>query len=719
MSLAASMRRSRRLLGSLAALLLVLGPAAWQSACTADTKALQPPLAERIPRELTIHGQTRVDDYYWLNERANPKVIEYLEAENAYAKAAMARTEALQDKLYAEMVGRMKPADRSVPVLDNGYHYYSRYEEGKDYPIHCRKKESLDAPEEILIDANVLSQGYGYFDIADLSASDDNRLLAYGVDTVSRRQYTIRFKDLGTGAELPDTILMTTGSAAWSADASTVFYTRIDETTLRPFRVMRHVLGTPVESDREVFRETDETFTVEAYRSRSRKYIMIAAQHTLSSEYRFLDAAAPDGEFRILQPRERGLEYQADHLGDKFYILTNLNARNFRLMAAPESELAKESWKEVIPHREDVFLEGFTAFTDYLVLAERKNGLTGIRVMRWDKTGDHKVDFGEETYAASIGANPGVDGSLLRFNYESLTTPPSTFEYDMKARTRTLLKQEEVLGGFSAESYRAERLYATARDGVKVPISLVYRQGLEKTGAAPLLLYGYGSYGASTDPGFNAARLSLLDRGFIYAIAHIRGGQEMGRAWYEDGKLLKKKNTFTDFIDCAEHLVAQKYASPDRLFAQGGSAGGLLMGAVVNMRPDLFKGIIAAVPFVDVITTMLDTSIPLTTGEFDEWGNPAEKEYYDYMLSYSPYDQIEVKNYPALLVTTGLHDSQVQYFEPAKWVAKLRALKTDRNPLIFHVNMEGGHGGVSGRFRRLKETALQYAFLIDLAGIRE
>lgn len=686
----------------------------------ADSSSLpKPPVAEKIKKELTIHGHTRVDYYYWLKERDNPRVIAYLQAENEYLKAAMKHTEKLQEKLYAEMVGRLKQTDMSVPYRSEGYYYYTRYEEGKEYPYYCRKRGSLEAEEEIMLNVPEMAEGQAYFQVSGLSVSPDNKILAYGVDTVSRRLYTIYFKDLATGQILPDRLANTTGYAAWANDKKTVFYTVKDETTLRPYRIFKHVLGSDPKEDVEIYREEDETFNASVFKTKSKKYLMIASTSTLSDEYRFLDAGNPEGKFKVIQPRERGLEYSVDHFGDRFYIRTNLNAKNFKLVSTPVNRTTKENWVDVIPHREDVLLQQFEIFRDFLVVNERKNGLTNLRIIRWKDRAEHYLDFGEETYAAYISVNPEFDTDLLRYGYTSLTTPNSTFDYNMKTREKILLKQEEVLGGFDPNNYQAERLYATAANGVKIPISLVYRKGLEKNGKNPLLLYGYGSYGASTDPSFSSARLSLLDRGFVYAIAHIRGGQELGRDWYEAGKLLQKKNTFTDFIACAEHLIAEKFTSPDKLFAMGGSAGGLLMGAVVNMRPDLFKGVIAAVPFVDVITTMLDTSIPLTTSEFDEWGNPADKEYYDYMLSYSPYDNVEAKAYPAMLVTTGLHDSQVQYWEPAKWVAKLRELKTDNNPLLLYTNMEAGHGGASGRFRRLKETALQYAFLLDLAGIKE
>ncbi len=701
----------------LAAAFLLSAAACKPSAVRTD--GLQPPKAEIVPKALTLHGHTRVDDYYWLNERENPKVLQYLEAENAYARAVLKPLEPLEQKLYGELVGRIKQTDLSVPYREDGYYYYARYEEGKDYPVYCRKKGSLEGAEEVLLNVNEMAQGHGYYSVGGLEVSPDNRMLSYGVDTVSRRKYSLRFKDLATGETLPDEIANTTGAAAWAGDNKTVFYTQIDDTTLRPQKIFRHVLGTPAETDVLIFHEADETFTVEAYTTKSKRFIFIASSHTLSNEYRFIPADKPTAEFTIFQPRERDLEYGVDHYGDKFYVRTNMGAKNFRLMTASLDRTGKADWVELVPHRDDVFLEGFELFKGALVLEERRKGLLQIRIMPWDKSPEHYLDFGEATYTAGTTTNREFDTDWVRYAYTSLTTPMSTFDYNMVTREKKLMKQEEVLGGFDRENYQAERLYAPARDGVEVPVSLVYRKGFVKDGKAPCLLYGYGSYGASMDAYFDSNRLSLLDRGFVYAIAHIRGGQELGRAWYEDGKLLKKKNTFTDFIDCAEYLVAQKFTAPARLFAEGASAGGLLMGAVVTMRPDLFKGALVGVPFVDVITTMLDTSIPLTTGEFDEWGNPAVKEYYDYMLTYSPYDRVEAKAYPAMLVTTGWQDSQVQYFEPAKWVAKLRAMKTDTNPLLLWTNMEAGHGGVSGRFRGLKQTAMEYAFVLDLAGIKE
>jgi len=687
--------------------------------CKMATEMPEPPVAEKIPKELTIHGDTRVDDYYWLNERENPEVIAYLTAENAYKDAVMKQTESFQKKLYDEIVGRIKKTDMSVPSKESGYYYYSRYEEGGEYRIYCRRKGTMEAEEEILLNVNEMAKGHAYYSVAGYSVSSNNNLIAFGVDTVSRRKYTIHFKNLKTGEILPDKIPITSGRAAWANDNKTVFYILKDEETLRSYKIMKHVLGTDTSSDKEVFEEKDVTFSTYVYKSKSKKYLIIASSHTLSDEYRFLDADQPNGKFKIIQPREKDLLYGVDHYKDKFYIRTNYKAKNFRLMATPVNKTTKGNWKEVIPHRKDVLLQDFDIFEDFLVVNERKNGLPNLRIMRWDKKGEHYLDFGEETYSAYIAYNPEFDTDVLRYGYTSMTTPRSVFDYNMNTKEKTLLKQQEVVGDFDSNNYHAERLYATARDGTKVPISLVYRKGLEKNGDNPLLLYGYGSYGSTMNASFSSVRLSLLDRGFVYAIAHIRGGQEMGRYWYDEGKLLKKKNTFTDFIDCAEHLIAEKFTNPDMLFAQGGSAGGLLMGAIVNMRPDLFKGVIAAVPFVDVITTMLDPNIPLTTGEFDEWGDPNKKEYYDYMLSYSPYDNVEAKDYPVMLVTTGLHDSQVQYFEPAKWVAKLRSLKTDNNILLLDTDMESGHGGASGRFRRYKRTALQYAFFLDQVGIKK
>ena len=682
-------------------------------------KDIQPPDAKKQPKELTIHGDTRTDNYYWLNQRDNQEVIDYLKAENEYTEAVMKPTEDLQEALFQEMKGRIKEDDQSVPYLKNGYYYYSRYEEGKQYPIHCRKKGSLEAEEEIMLDVNQMAEGYSFYRVAGLSVSPNNKLLAYGVDTVSRRKYTIYVKNLETGAIYEDAIPMTAGRAVWANDNQTLFYTQKQEGTLRSHKIFSHVLGTSSEKDREVFHEEDETFNTTVYKSKSERYIMIASTSTMSDEYRYLDADQPDGGFRIVQPRERGLEYSVSHFGDNFYMVTNWNARNFRLMKAPVGNSRKENWEEVIPHRENVLLDGIEIFSDYLVVDERKDGLTRLRVIPWKGGEEYYIDFEEEVYAAYISNNPDFDSKKLRFTYSSMTTPNSTYDYNMKTRERELMKRDEVLGDFDPGNYEAKRLWAEAEDGEKIPISMVYRKGVEQNSSNPTLLYGYGSYGYTRDAGFSSTRLSLLDRGFIYAIAHVRGSQYLGRQWYEDGKLLNKRNTFTDFNDCAEHLIKEGYTSPDHLYAMGGSAGGLLMGAIVNMQPELYNGVVAAVPFVDVVTTMLDESIPLTTGEFDEWGNPKEEKYYEYMLSYSPYDNVKEQEYPNMLVTTGLHDSQVQYWEPAKWVAKLRDHKTGDNLLLLHTNMEAGHGGASGRYEALREIAREYAFFFFLEGIEE
>jgi oligopeptidase B len=654
-----------------------------------------------------------------MNQRDNPEVIAYLEAENRYKEAIMAHTDGLQEKLFQEIVGRIKHTDMSVPTKDQGYYRYTRYEGDGEYPIYCRKKGSLDAEEEIVLNVNEMAEGHAYYSVSGYSTSMNNNLIGYGVDTISRRLYTLYFMDMTTRKLFDEKIPNTSGRAAWANDNKTVFYMLKDTTTLRSHKVMKHVVGTPVSEDIEIYIEEDDTFSTSVYKTKSKKYLIISSTHTLYSEYRFLDADNPDGRFQVIQPREMNHEYDVSHFQDKFYIWTNWNAKNYRLMETPVDKTTKENWKEVIPHRKDVYLQDIEIFKKYLVVEERKDGLRQIRVIKWDDRSEYYLQFDEEAYAAYVSSNPEFDTNLLRFSYTSLTTPDTTYDFNMDNKEKVLLKQEEVVGGFDPDNYMTERHFATARDGTKIPISLVYKKGLEKDGNNPLLLSGYGSYGSSRDPSFSSVRLSLLDRGFVYAIAHIRGGAEFGYYWYEEGKKFNKKNTFTDFIDCAEYLNEHKFTNPDKLFAIGGSAGGLLMGAITNMRPDLWKGILAGVPWVDVITTMLDPSIPLTSGEWDEWGDPRKKDFYDYMLSYSPYDNVEAKDYPAMLVTTGYHDSQVQYFEPAKWVAKLRALKTDNNPLVFHINMEGGHGGVSGRFRRHRETALEYAFMIDLAGIKE
>jgi oligopeptidase B len=686
------------------------------NACKKENKPM-PPVAKKVPHEMTEHGNKRVDNYFWMNQRENPEVIAYLNAENTYTNAVMKHTEALQDKLYNEIKSKIKQDDQSVPFPDNNYYYYSRTVPEKEYSLYCRKKGSLSATEEIMLDVNAMAEGHSYFQVGGAEVSPDNKILAYSIDTVSRRNYTIFFKNLETGVILPDNIPLTSGQMVWANDNKTVFYGLKNDVTLRPEKIRKHVLGTPATDDKDVFFENDETFNVSVFKTKSKKFLMIASESTLTTEFRFLDASDPDGEFRILQTRTHGLEYSADHFGDYFFIRTNLDATNFRLMKTPVSKTAKENWKEVIGHRDDAYLSGFDLFKDFLVVSERSNGLNKLRVIPWSGGEQYYIPFEEEVYTTQPGDNAEMNTDVLRFVYTSLTTPASTYDFNMKTKERIFLKQTEVLGGFDKNNYETRREYATAGDGTKIPVTLVYKKGLQKNGQNPALLYGYGSYGITMDPTFRMTILPLLDRGFVYAIAQIRGEQFYGRKWYEDGKLLKKKNTFTDFNDCAKYLIDQGYTNPQKLFAKGGSAGGLLMGAVINLHPEYYRGVIANVPFVDVVTTMLDESIPLTTGEFDEWGNPKIKEYYDYMLSYSPYDNVEAKNYPALLVTTGLHDSQVQYFEPSKWVAKLRELKTDKNPLIFHINMEYGHGGASGRFKYIKDLALEYAFIFDLLGI--
>ena len=682
-------------------------------------KKMQPPVAAKKPHVLEKHNHKRTDEYYWLRERENPEVIQYLKDENAYLAAAMAHTKGLQETLQNEFKTRIKQTDTSVPYRKDGYWYYSRTIEGKNYPVICRRKGSMEAPEEILIDGNKEAEGTKFFSLGAVDVSPNGQLLAWGSDTVGRRFYTVRFRDLATGKELPDVLKDVTASLEWANDNKTVFYAKQDPQTLRSYRVYRHVLGADPAADELIYEEKDVEFSVAVGKSRSKKYIFLRSNQTLSNEYRYIDADNPASAPVLFSPRARNHEYDIDHFGDRFYILTNLNARNFRLMSTPVANTAQSAWTEVIPHREDTLLAGMTIFKNFLLLTERRNALVHLRIRPWSGAGEHYIDFGEPAYAAGVGQNEEYDTDIVRYRYSSLTTPNSVYDYNTVTKARTLLKRDEVLGGFDQNNYVTERLWATAHDGVKIPVSLVYRKGAAPKTGRPLFQYGYGSYGNSTDANFNPFVISLLDRGFVYAIAHIRGGQEMGRQWYEDGKLMKKKNTFRDFISVTEHLVKTGYADPKRVYAMGGSAGGLLMGAVMNMRPDLYHGMIAAVPFVDVVTTMLDDSIPLTTFEYDEWGNPNQQAFYEYMLSYSPYDQVEKKAYPNLLVTTGLHDSQVQYWEPAKWVARLRAMKTDKNLLLMHTNLDAGHGGASARYQRYEEIARMYAFVLDLAGVKK
>lgn len=678
---------------------------------------LRPPICEQKPHRLEIHNDVRIDNYYWLNDRENPEVINHLNAENEYTDKVMAPLAEFQENLFQEMKGRIKEQDESVPYRKNGYWYYTRVEEGQEYPLYCRKKGSLEAEEEIMLDVNQLAEGFAYYAVGGLAVSPNNEILAYGVDTISRRIYTIHFKNLSTGETYDKTIQNTSGSCTWAADNENVFFASKDEKTLRLNKIHRYNFNN--ENREEIFEEKDETFNTYVYKTKSREFIIIGSSSTLTTEYQYLKADNPLGEFQLFKKRERPIEYGISHFEDKWYILTNWNAENFQLMECPLEETEKEHWKSVIPHREDVMLEGIETFKDYMVVEERSNGLEHMRVINLTSKEEYYIPFDEDTYTAGTGTNPEFNTEILRFGYTSLTHPNSTYSFNLRTKERELLKMQEVVGGYSPDEYQSERVMVPARDGVEVPVSLVYKKTTEVNSETPLLLYGYGSYGASMDPYFSSYRLSLLNRGFVFAIAHIRGGEEMGRKWYDNGKLLQKKNTFNDFIDCAEHLIAKNYTSKQNLYAMGGSAGGLLMGAVINMRPELWNGVIAAVPFVDVVTTMLDETIPLTTGEFDEWGNPKNEEYYHYIKSYSPYDNVEAKAYPSMLVTTGLHDSQVQYWEPAKWVAKLRELKTDDNVLLLKTEMDFGHGGASGRFQRLKEIAMEYVFLLNLADRKE
>lgn len=677
------------------------------------------PIAAQKNHELKIHNHSRNDPYYWLNQREDQEVLDYLNAENTYLDNVMAPISDFKEQLFEEMKSRIKEQDESVPYLDGNYYYYSKYVQGGEYPVYCRKKGSLDAKEEIILDGNEMAKDQSYFNIGGFEVSDNEQILAFGVDTVSRRNYVLGFKNLQTGEILADKIELTEGgSYAWAADNKTIFYIIRDQQTLLGDRVYRHVLGTKPEADVLVYHEKDNQFYMGLGRMKSKKYIAIySGQNGVSTEFQLLNASEPSGSFKTFFPREKGLEYFIDHYKDKFLIRTNYqNAPNYQLMEVSEQKQGDlKNWKTLIAHRADVFLEGMEVFKNHLVIQERKDGLMHIRVIDQKEKKEHYLNFGEPAYDTYVSVNPNFETNILRFGYTSLTTPNSTFDYNMDTREKVLKKEQEILGGFDKSNYKSERFFVTARDGAKVPVSLVYHKNTKIDGSAPLLQYAYGSYGASMDATFSSTRLSLLDRGFVYAITHIRGGQEMGRQWYEDGKMFKKINTFNDFVDCSRYLTEKKYANPKKLFAMGGSAGGLLMGAVINQAPELYEGVVAAVPFVDVVTTMLDESIPLTTGEFEEWGNPKNEDSYKYMLSYSPYDNVEHKKYPNLLVTTGLHDSQVQYWEPAKWVAKLRQYKTDKNLLLLHTNMTAGHGGASGRFSALKDTALMYSFILDMS----
>ena len=680
------------------------------------------PVAEKKPKELTAHGDTRIDNYYWMDEYFtkspdSTKVVEYLTAENKYYDTMMAATQTLQGNLYEEMKKRIKEKDESVPFFKNGYYYYSRQVEGKDYFVYCRKKGSLDAKEEVLLDINAMAEGHNYFSAIGFAVSMDNKLLAYGVDTLSRRQYNICIRNLETGETYKDMVPQTEGDPVWANDNLTIFYTAKNPVTLLSEKIKKHKLGADPSTDKLVYEEKDPSNYIGVQKTKSDKFILISSQATLSSEIRYIDANKPDNAFIIFQPRMKDVLYRVDHANDKFYIRTNDKAKNFKLMTCAENITDSANWKELVAHNDSILIQGFELFKNFLAISERKNGLTQVHIINTQNNTGHYLAFDEPAYTASLGFNPDYNTDIVRFNYTSLTTPVSVYDYNMASKEKKLMKQQEVVGDFNSKNYVTERLFATAKDGTMIPVSIVYKKGFKKDGNAALMLYGYGSYGASTDASFSSSRLSLLDRGFAFAIAHIRGGEEMGRYWYESGKMMKKINTFTDFIDCADFLLKNQYTSKAHLYTSGGSAGGLLMGAVVNMRPDLWHGVIAAVPFVDVLTTMSDPTIPLTTNEYDEWGNPANKESYFYMKSYSPYDNVTRQEYPNMLVTTGLHDSQVQYFEPAKWVAKLREMKTGNNKLFLYTNMEAGHGGASGRFKALKDRAREYAFLFALEGI--
>jgi len=698
--------------------------------CKSDikmNKKVKTPKAEIQAKSLTIHNSTRIDNYFWMRltdeqkiaknkDVQTQKVEAYLNSENEYFNQVTASTNNFQKELFEEMKGRIKEDDTSVPYFRNQYFYITRFEKGSQYPIYSRKKENLEANEEILFNVNEEAKGHEYFQLGGLNVSSDNNLVAFATDTVSRRQYTIQIKNLETGKILSDKIENTTGGSVWSNDNKTLFYTKKDPLTLRSSSIYRHILGTDASEDVVVFEEKDETYNTYVYKTKSHKFIVIGSSSTLSSEFRIISADNPYGDWKVIQPREDNLEYSLAHYGDYFYIQTNKdNATNFKLMKTPVNKTTKENWVDVIPHREETLLEDVSIFKNYLVIEERTEGLSKIRIKTWDGKEDYYLPFDEETYSAGVYSNPEFDTDVIRYSYNSMTTPNSVIDFNMKNQTKDVKKEQEVLGGkFNKNNYKSERVWATARDGKKVAISLVYHKDTELTKDTPLLQYAYGSYGYTISDGFSTTRLSLLDRGFVYAVAHIRGGQYLGREWYNNGKMMNKKNTFFDFIDCSKFLIENNYTSAKHLYAMGGSAGGLLVGAVSNLNPELYNGIIAAVPFVDVISTMLDESIPLTTGEFDEWGNPKEKEAYDYMLSYSPYDQVQAKDYPNMLVTTGYFDSQVQYWEPAKWVAKLRELKTDDNILLLHTNMDVGHGGASGRFDALKQTARDYTFILAL-----
>ena len=671
-----------------------------------------PPQAPEIPHEITETGHTRNDPFFWLREKANPDVLKYLQAENRYTETALKPTEKLRDTIYHEMRRRIKEDDVSVPQKIGDYYYYSRTETGKQYAVHCRRKGSLDATEEVILDENELAKGQKYFRVGILSVSPDHKLLAYSTDTNGGETYVIRIKTLETGELLPDEIKNSSYSFAWANDNKTFFYDQLDDAN-RPYKALKHILGTSVNQDRTVYEEKDARFFLEIYKARSEKFIFVSVESERASEVRFVDADRPEGEFTLIRPRENDLLYSVEDHGDRFFIVTNENAKNFKVVETPVASPDKGHWKDYLPYDPEVKVDAVDAFENHLVISERRNGLPAIRICDLKSGETHEINFDEPTYEVSLDRNPVFKTEIVRIDYSSFITPNSVIDYDMVSRRRELKKEASVLGGYKKSDYASERVFAKADDGVEIPISLFYKKGFRKDGTAPLLLTGYGAYGISTDANFSSSTISLVDRGFVFAIAHIRGGGELGRTWYEDGKLLKKKNTFTDFVSCTQYLIDQKYAAPKRVAILGGSAGGLLMGAVMNMRPELFTSVIAAVPFVDVLNTMSDPSLPLTVTEYEEWGNPQDPKYFDYMASYSPYDNIEEKQYPNLLVTAGLNDPRVSYWEPAKWVAKQRRLKHQNRILLLKTNMGAGHGGDSGRFDQLKEVAMEYAFAID------
>jgi oligopeptidase B len=684
--------------------------------CISVAAAPQPPVAKKMAVVDTLFGTVMTDNYYWLREKTNSEVIDYLKAENAYTEAMTSHTQALQEKIYNEMVGRIKETDLSLPVFRDGYYYYSRDEKGKQYKIYCRKKGSLDAAEEVILDANVLGEGKNFSSVGGMTVSPNQQLLAYAWDTAGNEIYSIYVKDLATGKVHDDIIPAASNDLQWANDNATLFYTTLDE-TLRPYRLWRHTLGTDPGTDVMVYEEPDQKFFVGIGKSKSKAYLLMMIGSKVTTEYRYLDANTPTGEFRMFAPRRQDIEYTVAHHGDKFFVLTNDGARNFRLMETPVSATTPENWKEIIPASETDKLDDIEVFKDFLVISARIKGLTQIQVRNLNTGDQHLISFPEADFFVGVGENPEFSTNTLRFSFQSMVTPSSIYDYDMVTKERKLMKQREVMGGYDPSQYQSERIFAKAPDGVEVPISIVYKKGFVKDGTAPCFLMGYGAYGISMDPWFSTSRLSLLDRGFVYGVAHIRGGGEMGRMWYENGKFFNKKNTFTDFIACAETMIEQKYTSKEKLAVNGGSAGGLLMGAVLNMRPDLFKVVVADVPFVDLMNTMLDSTLPLTVTEYEEWGNPHQEDFFKYMMSYSPYDNITAQNYPDILLTAGLNDPRVSYWEPAKLCAKLRVTKTDNNVLLLKTRMDSGHGGASGRYSAIKDAAFVYTFILDRLGL--